>query len=105
MKKLIPADFCIFFFSFSALSFMIFLGGNFRGYIARSQCLLLNILKISCFLCFLSGFAYLLYLVRAALKKSPSPRMGDFVLAGLSLGWGGVFLLISHFIVVITLPV
>jgi uncharacterized membrane protein YhaH (DUF805 family) len=105
MKKIIPADFCIFFLSFSVLDFMIFLAGNFRGYIARSQFLLLNILRISCFLCLLSGFAYLVYLIRAALKKSPPPGPRDFVLAGLSLGFGGLFLFVSHFIIVITLPV
>jgi hypothetical protein len=104
IKKLILADFCIFFFSFTALAALVFLAGNFQGFTARTQMLLLGILKFSSCACLLAGAGYLAYLAAQALRKSAGLAWRDFALAGASLVFGLAALLVSQFIIVITLP-
>jgi hypothetical protein len=104
MKKLILADFCIFFFSFTALAALVFLAGNFQGFTVRTQMLLLDILKFSAFACALAGAGYLAYLTARAPQKRAALARRDFALAGTSLVFGLAALFVSQFIIVITLP-
>jgi hypothetical protein len=106
MKKIFLANACIFFFSFTLLVLLVFLSGNFQGFTARSLFLLLDILKSSSFLCLLAGIAYLSWLIRAALKKRfyPLPLPLDFGFAALCLLFGLSILLVSQFIIVVTMP-
>ena len=104
MKKIVPGNFCIFFFSFTVLTLLLFFAGNFQEFTAKTLFLLLNILKISSFLCALAGAVYLALLVRGVLRKFAGLRARDFALAGLSLVFGLAVLFASQFIIVLTLP-
>ncbi|MDR3201156.1 MAG: hypothetical protein LBT68_06810 [Spirochaetales bacterium] len=104
MKKFIFADSCVFFSSFTALVLMVFLSGNFQGFTGHSLFLLLDILKFSSFLCFFAGFVYLAYLVTGVVKKFPLPPPVYFTLAAFCLVFGLTVLLVSQFIITLTLP-
>ena len=104
MKKTVLAGFCIFFFSFSALVVYVFLAGNFQGFTTSTQLLLLDILKYSAFFCTLAGAGHLSYILIGAFRKTVAWRPRDFTLAGITFAFGLTALLVSQFIIVVTLP-
>ena len=104
MKKIVLAGLCIFFLSFSALVVYVFLAGNFQGFTAFTLLLLLDILKYSSFLCTLAGAGYLACLLAGVFRKTMTVRRRDYALAGVSFAFGLFTLLVSQFIIVVTLP-
>jgi hypothetical protein len=108
MKKMLLTNACVFFLAFTALVFLVFLAGNFQGFTASSLFLVLDILKFSSFLCFAAGIIHLCCLIfffSAAREPSflrPKPR--DIIFAVLCLFFGLGILLLSQFILGLTLP-
>jgi hypothetical protein len=96
---------CAFFCAFTALVLLVFLAGNFQGFAPSSLFLVLDMLKGSAFLCLAAAAACLVrLLVAAASKRPPPPRLAGFVLALLCLLFGLGVLVLSQFIIGLTLP-
>ena len=104
MRKIVPGNFCVFFVSFTALTLLLFFAGNFQGFTARALFFLLDILKVSSFLCALSGAVYLIVLVRGVIVKSLKPLARNLAFAVFSLLFGLGVLFAAQFIIVLTLP-
>jgi hypothetical protein len=102
--KIFLSSLCIFFLLTAVLSFMLFLIGNYQEFILRSQFLLLAVVKISSLMCLISGCAYCIYLLSAAIRRK-KVKHRSFFLGLLSIILGSGLLGIVHFVLIITFPV
>ncbi|MDR1180096.1 MAG: hypothetical protein LBK44_06290 [Spirochaetales bacterium] len=105
MRKTLLTKTCIFFLFFTLLVFLLFFAGNFQDFTAASLFLLLDILRLSAFLCSAAAAAQILRLVFAvARKKSRQPRLIEFIFAAFCLIFAICVLFLSQFILGLTLP-
>ncbi|MDR1317674.1 MAG: hypothetical protein LBK13_12455 [Spirochaetales bacterium] len=105
MRKTLLTKTCMFFLFFTLLVFLLFFAGNFQDFTTASLVLLLDILRLSAFLCSAAAVARTLRLVFAvARKESRQPRPGEFVFAAFCLIFAVCVLFLSQFILGLTLP-